>query len=806
MRRLATDLPQALRGLRRSPVFTGTAVLSLGLALGAATLTYGLVRGTHQPLPVAGEDRLARILSVIITPGARSGGRFSLPDALDLSARSHSFSEIGLYHWQTFSLTFPGPRPERVAAAAVSANLFPVLGAEPYLGRAFRAAEDRPAAPLTVLLGYELWQRRFGGDPAVVGRTVLVNGTGHRVVGVMPPGFRYPDWEEAWVPLASRLEPDEPRSAPRLYMIGRLRPGVSLAQADREVWTLAEQLARDFPAINAKRRAQAVPARYLVGDDRLLPGLNRLVGAVGFILLLCSANLAHLFLTRAAARSREIAIRSAFGARRSDIARILLLESAALSLAGGLLGTALAAAGLVRAAALVPRARLPPWMSFGLDGHVLAFAAAATAVAWLLSGLGAALYEARSDLAARLKGTRGGAGPPGLRGSRSRRGRAVLVVAEVAVATVLLVGALLLLRSFLALQAEPGGLRNDHLLTLWTSLEGERYADPRTRAAQVDDIVRRIAALPEVESAAASDYVPFYAGGGGCLVEPDVPSGTGLPITFCVTVTADYFRALGAAIEAGRSLTAAEVAANRPVAVVGRRFAEEVFGSPDAVGRRFRLVPGGVWITVVGVAADIRHWDLWNAPPETTYLPFPQSGFRRVGLLVRTRGEPLAAAAPVQGALQGSDPALAAYSVTTMEALRTDRLAFDQVWSLAFLLLGMVALAMAAVGTYGVLAYQVSRRLREIGIRLALGAQRRDVLRLVMGEGILLTLAGLLLGLAGALALSRSLTPLLYGVSPTDPVSYLGTLVLLFDVAFVACWLPARRALEVDPVDVLRSE
>jgi putative ABC transport system permease protein len=322
----------------------------------------------------------------------------------------------------------------------------------------------------------------------------------------------------------------------------------------------------------------------------------------------------------------------------------------------------------------------------------------------------------------------------------------------------------------------------------------------------VDDIVRRIAALPEVESAAASDYVPFYAGGGGCLVEPDVPSGTGLPITFCVTVTADYFRALGAAIEAGRSLTAAEVAANRPVAVVGRRFAEEVFGSPDAVGRRFRLVPGGVWITVVGVAADIRHWDLWNAPPETTYLPFPQSGFRRVGLLVRTRGEPLAAAAPVQGALQGSDPALAAYSVTTMEALRTDRLAFDQVWSLAFLLLGMVALAMAAVGTYGVLAYQVSRRLREIGIRLALGAQRRDVLRLVMGEGILLTLAGLLLGLAGALALSRSLTPLLYGVSPTDPVSYLGTLVLLFDVAFVACWLPARRALEVDPVDVLRSE
>src|SRR6185369_15934583 len=343
----------------------------------------------------AGEDRLARILSVIIAPGARSGGRFSLPDARDLCARTQSFAEIGIYHWQTSSLTFPGPRPERVATAAVSANLFPVLGVQPSLGHPFSAGDDRPDAPSAVLLGYELWQRIFGADPTVVGRTVLVNGSGHRVVGVMPPGFHFPDWEEAWVPLASRLAPNEPRSEPRFYLMGRLRPGVSLAQANREILTLSEQLARDFPEINGIRRAQAVPASWIVGDDRVLPGLKRVTGAVGFILLLCCANLVHLFLTRAANRAREMAVRSAFGARRADISRIPLLESAALSLAGGLLGTALAAGGLALAAALVPRERLPSWAAFRLDGHIAAFAAIATATAWLLSGLGAALYEAR---------------------------------------------------------------------------------------------------------------------------------------------------------------------------------------------------------------------------------------------------------------------------------------------------------------------------------------------------------------------------------------------------------------------------
>jgi putative ABC transport system permease protein len=805
------DLRSALRSLRRDPAFTFAAGLSLALALGAATLTFGLVEAILlRPLPFPAAERLV-VVQAYRLQNPDGSGNVSFPELQDFS-RLASFASAGASR-AGFGLTLEGgARTERIPGEAVSPDLFPAFGVRPLLGRGLRDGDNRREAPDVVLLGYDLWQRRFRGDPGIVGRTLQTDRGPYRVIGVMPPGFRYPLVEQAWFPLAKRLPPAPPRAIRNLSMFARLRPGASLEQAQAEAAQLTARLARRYPQAYARWNVRVLPFREASSGCRLLVrGLPMLLGAVGFIFLIACANLIHLLLGRAAGRRREMAVRAAFGARRGHLARPVLTECALLAACGGAAGTALAAAGLRHVDTLMPHTQTPFWMRFSADGRVLAFALGATFVSWLLASAPAALWEASPDLTAVLQGFARGGGP------RRNRLQDALIVSEVAVAAVLLIGAGLLSRSLLTLWNVPSGFKADHLLTVWTSLSPRRYSEPEAKARRAADIVDRLSALPGVESAAIG-AIPLYSGGREAFLEIEgrtFPPGRG-PDVLLVAVTPGYFRALGAPLLSGRTFTAAEALGRSRVAIVNRQVARYwMQGGPQgglrgAVGKRFRatLEDSGDtgWLTIVGVVEDIRHFGLRQRPVQTVYLPFSYSSWPAAGVLVRTAGDPLRLLPEVERQIQSADPALPVFTSKRMEDLQGEDLAYERFWSLGFVFYSGVALCLALVGVYGVLSTLVSRQLREVGIRVALGARRADVLRLTVGRGMALVLLGLALGLLGALGVSRLLAPLLYEVSPRDPVSYAGIAILLLDAAFIACWLPTRRALAVDPVEVLRAE
>jgi predicted permease len=803
---MGTELRSTLRGLRRSPAFTLAAIVSLTLALGAATLAFGLVEAiVLRPLPFSDAGRLV-IVQTFRTYNPDGVSYVSLPEARDLS-RLTAFASTGASRTGFGLVLLGGAEAERIPAEAVSPDLLPTLGVQPILGRGFRDEDNRIDAPNTVLLGYDLWQRRFGGDRGIVGRTIATDTGPFRVLGVMPPGFRYPLNQEIWTPLAKKLPPAPPRKIRNLILCARLRDGVTLEQAQAEAAQLTAELARRFPDAYRNQEMRVTPFREEMSSGRLLiRGLPMLLGAVAFTLLIACANLAHLLAGRTADRRRETAIRAAFGAGRGRLALPALLECALLAAAGGIAGTALAAAGLRLIDVLMPSSQTPAWMRYAMDGHVLAFAVAATFVAWLLAAAPAALHEATPDLGAVLREAAAGGGP------RRTRLRGALIVTEVAVAVVLLIGACLLSRSLLVLRNVPTGFAADHLLTVWTALSAERYAAPEAKAQRAADLVRRIASLPGVTAVGAGSNIPLYSGGREAFLEVEgrtFPSGRG-PDVLLAAVTPGYFRALGAPLLSGRTFTAEEAAGRSHVAIINRQLAR--YGWPQgAVGGRFRMTTGdltenGVWFTVVGVVEDVRHMGLRQRPIQTLYLPFTYSVWPATGLLVRTAGDPLQILPEVRGRIRAADPAIPVFSPMTMENLQGDDLAYERFWSLGFLFYSAVALCLALVGVYGVLATTVSRQLREVGIRMALGARRSHILRLTVGRGMSLALFGLTLGLLGALGLSRLLAPLLYEVSPRDPISYIAIAILLVDVAFMACWLPARRALAVAPVEVLRAE
>jgi putative ABC transport system permease protein len=799
METLRQDLRFALRMARRTPGIASAVVLSVALCVGAAMAVFALAWGMLlRPLPFPEPGRLRAVISVY--PGDAETMVMSAPDSAALRRESSSFAALGAYYGNFGWTLTEGGEAESVRAALVSAEMLPLLGVKPVLGRPIRKEEDRFGAAPVVLLGWDLWQRRFGGDPGIVGRQVHANGKLFRVIGVMPRGFSFQSRNEAWVPLGGTFPPDEGRW---FFLAARLRPGVTVDAARRDTVAAGARIAdRRHPDAGDGWGLDLIPLR-----DQQLPAEQRRSVRPPFacalaVLLIACGNIANLLLAHGVERRREIALRAALGAGPLRVARQLLTESLALALAGGALGLPLGLGGIrLLSAAMGP---LPYGFEITADAVVLLTVPAVSLAAGLLFGLTPALQACRPRLAEAFH--------PGAAVARGAgRLHASLVVAEVALSTVLLVAAFLALRSLAALLSAEPGFAVDDVFIAGVKLNGARYDDLEKKALQIQEIVRRLDAVPGIEAAAGGGLGPFSEARQNMqeTIEAAERAAPGdVPLVTRTGVTSGLFHTLGIPFLAGRDLTPVEGSTRSRAVVINATLARRLWPAGGAVGKRLRLArsTGPRELTVVGVVGDIkavslREEDSPRIYTSCAYLERPPTAF-----VLRSTLAPEATEAAVRRILHAFDPELALFAPRTMEKSLAEATRMERFSSGGLALFGTISLFFAAIGTYGVLAYAVGRRRREIGIRLALGAPRGRLFRLVVGRGIAPALAGLAVGLLAAVPVARRLAAGLYGVSPTDPISFAGVAVLFLDVAFVACYLPARRALEVDPAEILAEE
>ena len=819
MDRLRHDLRFAMRGLLRRPGFTAVVVLTLALGVGANSAIFSVVNGVLlRPLPYQRPGEVATLWDR--WPG-NPQGELSQPEYWDLKEQNRSFSRLAVYAGGSLTLTRSG-EPERLRAGFMSGDALPLLGVAPARGRAFTTDDDRPGAPRVVLLGDGLWRRRFGGDPAIVGRTVVLDDQPATVVGVMPAGFQLPTHYagpgmEIWAPL--QLDPAIDRSERGWHWInvmGRLRPGVDIGSASLEVGALARRMRETYPGEYkpAFGGFAVIAADDLVGEIR--PAILVLLGAVGLLLLIACANVAGLLLARAEARQREIAVRTALGAGAGRLARQLLTESLVLALLGGALGALLADWG-VRALVAAAPPTLPRLDAVHTDGWVLGFTLLVSAATGFLFGLAPALQAARPDLTVAL--AEGGRSGSSAARQRFRRG---LVVAQIALALMLVTSAGLLIRSFVHLRGVDPGFDPTHLLTAEVELSAVRYDSPARIRGFYAELVDRLGALPGVDSAAAVRALPMTGrleiGDWSFVIEgrhADPPVPADRINADWQSLTPGYFETLRIPVLQGRAIEPRDRAGATPVVVVNRTLARQAWPGENPIGRRILLGGGGVdsvWRTVVGIVGDVRHRGLTAAPRPEMYLPYDQfpagtgTPQRTMRLVLRTAGDPAALAGPVRAALAELDPAVPLVEVQTMEQALGAWAAERRLTMLLVAAFAALALTLGAVGVYGVMAHLVVQRTREIGIRIALGAVPREILGLVLGQGAGLAVAGVALGLAGALAASHLLARLLFEIRPTDPATYAGTALTLLGVAALAALVPALRATRTDPVEALRSE
>jgi putative ABC transport system permease protein len=796
------DIRYAIRMLIRAKTYTTVSVLCLGLGIGVNTTIFTVVNGVIvRQLPFDQPDRL---LVLHETP-ARDPG-----DTVPLSYPN-------LRDWQQASwlvdIAAVGPREvtlsddqqaERYEGAAVTWNLFPVLGVHPALGRPFRADDDRLGAAPVVILGDLVWQRRYGGDRAVIGRSVQVNGTPHTIVGVMPPRFAFPERQRLWIPLVP-VEHARARGDRTLFAYGRLRPGATIEHARAEIAGIAARLERQYPADNGGWGALVRPLTESVVPARAYPLLFTMMGAVAFVLLIACANVANLLLARATVRRREIAVRAALGAGRARIVRQLLTESVSIGVLCVPLGVGLAAWGIRLFERAIPQQGLPYYFTFPIDVRVLLYTVGLSIFTGLLFGVAPSLQATRGDLQAALRQDGRGASP-GMRGNRLR---STLVVGQIALALVLLIGASLCVRSFVNLLHANPGFDTSPLLTLRVEMSGERYASAGAIGRRVDDLLQRIEALPGVEAATASSLIPLGGGGGfdAMFMEGRTVRRDEAPIVFSAGVSPHFLRTLNTPILRGRDFTDREGLSLAPVTIINETMARRLWPEEDPIGRRLRFDTdrSGPWFTVIGVMRDIYTSDLDEAPLPSAYIPYPYRPATNTGLTIRTtRAAEMTAS--IREAIHAADPNLPIFDIRTMEQVRLAGFWHHRLLGSMFSIFGLVALLLAVVGVYGVLSYVVSQRVHEIGVRVALGAEPRNVVALVLRHGLSLTVAGVAVGLLGAFAVSRVLRAQLYGVSPTDPLSCAGLAAALTIVSLLAVYLPARRAATVDPMVALRQE
>ena len=803
MNALWQDLSLGMRVLLKRPGFTLIATLTLSLGIGATTAMFSVVNGVLlRRLPYGDEARVVVLWQNNLKSGVERE-ETSPANFFDWRDRAQSLDIVSAAEPFAFNLSGTG-EPETFRSWIVTAGFFDALNVSPLYGRTFLPEEYEPGKGQVIVIGYGLWQRRFGGDPNLVGRQLTLNGQPYTVVGILPPDFQYPPGRELWAPRQPRNNDRQVRGGSFIRVVGRLRPGRAVAEARAEMNNIAAQLAGEYPQTNAGVGVVVAPLREaVIGQAR--SGLLVLFVAVGFVLLIACANVASLWLSRMTERSRELAIRAALGAGRRRLLRQLLSESALLALFGGA-GGVLLAYWLVEAIVKFGPRDLPRLNQIEVNPPALGFAVAVSLLTALIFGLAPAAQMLRPDLQESLRTE----GRTMTGGRRHQRLRNLLVISEIALALALLVGAGLLTRSFIALLRVDPGFATDRALALETLIGRNRNAEQRI--ALVEQTLPRIQSLPGVQAVGITSALPFHDN--QVLIPKSVKiegraSAPGQdPTAYVINVTPDYRRALGVPLLRGRDLNQFDKADVAPVAMVNSSMVVRNWPAEDPIGKKITFDASGRALTceIVGVVGDVRPNGLDSASRLEIYLPYAQSPASLVTWIVRTTGDPLKELGAIKGKIREGNPTQTFLSIATMDQL-VDRTITQRRFNL--MLLGSfaaLALILAAVGLYGLISYTTAQRTHEIGIRMALGAQAGDVMRLVIGQGIKLALVGALIGMGGALVLSRLMRSLLFGVSAIDPLTFAVVAASLTLVALVACWLPARRATKVDPLTALKDE
>jgi putative ABC transport system permease protein len=785
--------------LLKQPVFSLIAVITLALGIGGNTAIFSLVNTVLlRQLPFAEPERL------VWTWGEFSGGNrasTSPPDFIDYRTQNQVFDELAAMIFNSFNLTGTG-EPERVTGGTVTANFFQALGVKVVQGRAFTPEEEQSGRGQVAIISNRLWRERFAGDPGIIGKTIVLDGRSHTVVGVAPEATRLLLEAEIWTPLTFDNPEMKIRRFHFLRAIGRLKPGVTLQQAQSDIDAVASRLEKLYPESNKDWRLRLVPMReYLVGETRR--PLYVLLGAVGLVLLIACANVANLTVAQAARRQKEVALRHALGANRMRLIRQLLTESALLSVIAGIIGLLLAWWGADLLMALAEDS-IPRVGEIEMDNRVLGFTLLVSLLTGVVFGLAPALQSSRPDLNETLK--EGGKGS----GSSSRLGRArnALIVIEVALALVLLVGAGLLIKSFRRLQEVDPGFDPRNVLTMRLFLPESKYPEPQQRQAFFEQILRRIEALPGVQAAGTSTMIPTLGGGDTYFTIEGKPfSDPNRKVTaFNPMVSHDFLRAMKIPLIKGRHFAEPETKEEKSkTVIINEAFARTYFSDDEPLGKRLIVDMGEPWsCEIIGVARDTTQFALGSDAYPMMYLPSIRAGVTVI--VARASGDPLALTASVRAAVREVDRDLPIANVRSMDQILSNMAGEARFRTLLLGVFAAVALLLAGIGIYGVIAYSVAQRTREIGIRIALGAQVRDVLRVVVGQGMKYALIGVGVGIVGAFAVTRVLESLLFNVSATDPLTFIGVSALLALVALLACYIPARRAMKVDPMVALRCE
>jgi putative ABC transport system permease protein len=805
---LKQDTGFAMRMMRKNLGFTIAAIIVLGLGIGANTAIFSVVNAVLlKPLPFAHGERLL-MLSQRTVPSGGGVGRSSVPELIDYRAQSHSMDGIVEYHNMQFIL-LGRAEPERVETGVVSWNFFDVFGVKPLVGRMFEPADEKPGAPAVLLLSYEYWMRSFGGDPTVVGKTFRMNDKPHLVIGVLPPFPQYPHENDVYMtsvacPFRSAPDMIADRKGRMLRLFGVMKAGVTPGQAQADLSAVAATMQRDFPTAysnDATPKMEVTPLKTELTRDAK-PTMLFLLAAAGFVLLIACANVANLNLARMVRRGREMGLRAAMGASRVRLFRQLLTESFILAFGGGLLGLLLATSGLKLLTTFVARFT-PRANEIHIDAQVLFFTLGIAALVSILTGT--APLARRGNLAATLKE----GGTQSTSGARRSKTRGALIVAQVAVSFLLLIGAGLMVRSLINLQRVDAGFRPENVLTVQISLDFSKYMTNPSMLNFSDSLLEKVRAMPQVTSAAMSGEFPLDkspAFNNEFLIEGQQANPNDKPTAEFNAVTPDYFRTLGISILSGREFDGRDRPDKLRVAIVNQSVVNHYFHGQDPVGRRVSFDEGKNWTEIVGVAGDVRERELSQSAKDYICVPYAQYPQMAPGLLALTQGDPMNIARTVVTHLYEVDPNQPAGKILSLEQVRSESIAAPRLTTNLLGLFALLALAIAAAGIGGVMALSVSQRIHEIGVRMAIGARPIEIVAMILRQGMGLALVGVLLGLAAAFALTQSVRTFLFGVTPTDPLTFVGVAAVLTVAACAACYIPARRAARIDPLRALRVE